>query len=127
MSKILIIEDDPLIIKMYKLVFQMENFEVDTASDGLEGLAKVNQFNPEMILLDIMMPKMNGYEVLGKLKADPSTSAIPVILLTNFANQKGNLDEILNKYHVKYIMKSEFDPIQVVDLVKKELEEYNKR
>ena len=89
MSKVLlIVEDDPLMSRMYQKIFTFEKYDVDTAVDGQEGLEKARSVKPTVILLDVMMPKMNGMEVLDKLKIDPETKNIPVIMLTNLAGEK---------------------------------------
>jgi CheY-like chemotaxis protein len=117
MTKILIVEDDPLMSRMYQKIFSFERFEVEMAGDGEAGLAQVTIFNPTIILLDVMMPKMNGLQVLEKLKANPATKSIPVIMLTNLAGQQ-DAEAALAKGAVKYIIKSEHEPKEVVDLVK---------
>jgi len=118
MSKILlIVEDDPLMARMYQKIFTFEKYDVDTAENGEVGLDKARKIKPTVILLDIMMPKMNGMQVLEKLKADPETKGIPVIMLTNLAGEK-DAEAALMKGAVKYIVKSEYDPKQVVNMVK---------
>ena len=117
MAKILIVEDDPLMSRLYQKIFTFEKYEVETASDGEEGLDKVRKSKPTLILLDIMMPKMNGLQVLEKLKADPDLKKIPVVMLTNLAGQK-DAETALAKGAVKYIVKSEYEPKQVSDMVK---------
>lgn len=125
MAKILIVEDDPLMCRMYQKIFNFENYEVDTAADGEEGLEKARTTNPTLILLDIMMPKMNGLQVLEKLKADPAISKIPVVMLTNLAGTQ-DAESALSKGAVKYIIKSEQEPKQVVDMVKEILSGYTR-
>jgi CheY-like chemotaxis protein len=88
MSKVLIVEDDPLISRMYQKIFTFEKFDVEVAANGEEALAKVVDFNPALILLDVMMPKMNGLLVLAKLKENAQTKKIPVVMLTNLAGQQ---------------------------------------
>lgn len=117
MAKVLIIEDDPLMIRMYKKIFSFDGYEVDTAGDGEEGFSKISSFKPTVILLDVMMPKLNGLEVLEKIKKDPDLKSIPVIMLTNLAGQQ-DIDKALELGAVKYIVKSEYDPKQVSDMVK---------
>ncbi|OGM54300.1 hypothetical protein A3E15_00675, partial [Candidatus Woesebacteria bacterium RIFCSPHIGHO2_12_FULL_42_9] len=107
MAKILIIEDDPLMSRMYQKIFSFEGYEVDVAEDGEDGLAKVRSWGPNLILLDIMMPKMNGMEVLERLKSDPTTKKLPVVILTNLAGQK-DAETAMGKGAVKYIVKSEY-------------------
>jgi len=118
MSKILlIVEDDPLMSRMYQKIFTFEKYDVDTAVNGEEGVEKARKLKPTAILLDVMMPKMNGFQVLEKLKADPDTKHIPVIMLTNLAGEK-DAETALMKGAVKYIVKSEYDPKQVANMVK---------
>lgn len=116
MARILIVEDDPLMLRMYQKIFTFEKHEVQTATDGEDGLLKVQTFSPTVILLDIMMPKMNGLEVLEKLKVNPATAAIPVVMLTNLAGQQ-DAETALSKGAVKYIIKSEHEPKEVADMV----------
>lgn len=118
MSKILlIVEDDPLMSRMYQKIFSFEKYDVATASNGEEGLEKVRELKPTVILLDVMMPKMNGLQVLEKIKTDPEIKHIPVIMLTNLAGEK-DAETALMKGAVKYIVKSEHDPKQIVAMVK---------
>lgn len=118
MAKVLlIVEDDPLMSRMYQKIFTFEKYEVDSAGDGQEGLEKARLTKPTVILLDIMMPKLNGLQVLEKLKADPETKNIPVIMLTNLAGEK-DAETALMKGAVKYIIKSEHEPKEVVNMVK---------
>jgi CheY-like chemotaxis protein len=116
MAKVFIVEDDPLMSRMYQKIFTFEKYEVETAGDGEEALAKVRAANPTIILLDVMMPKMNGLQVLERLKADPATKSIPVVMLTNLAGQQ-DAETALAKGAVKYIIKSEHEPKEVADMV----------
>lgn len=117
MAKVLIIEDDPLMSRMYQKIFMFEKYEVDVAHDGEEGLQMAKTVEPTIILCDIMMPKLNGLQVLEKLKIDPATKSIPVIMLTNLASEK-DAENAMMKGAVKYIVKSQFEPKQVTDMVK---------
>lgn len=125
MAKILIIEDDPLMSRMYQKIFSFENYEVEMAHDGVEGLEKARTIKPTLILLDIMMPKMNGLQVLAKLKTDPDTKSIPVVMLTNLAGTS-DAESALTHGAVKYIIKSEFEPKQVANMVKEILAGYTR-
>lgn len=125
MAKILIIEDDPLISRMYEKIFTFEKYEVELAADGEEGLQKIHETKPTLILLDIMMPKMNGLEVLERLKMDPTIKDIPVVILTNLAGQQ-DAETALAKGAVKYIIKSQQEPKQIADLVKEILAGYTR-
>src|SRR3990167_6910126 len=88
MPKILIVEDDPLMLRMYQKIFIFEKFDVEVATNGEEALEKIRSSRPTLILLDIMIPKLNGIQVLDKLKSDPDTKSIPVVILTNLASEK---------------------------------------
>lgn len=125
MTKILITEDDPLMSRMYQKIFTFEGFEVVMAADGQEGLDKIRSEKPTLVILDVMMPKLNGLEVLEKLKADPDTKHIPVIMLTNLSSQQ-DAENAMLKGAVKYIVKSEHDPKQVADIVKEVLAGYTR-
>ncbi len=125
MAKILIVEDDPLMRRLYQKIFTFEKYEVETAENGEEGLEKVRKIKPTLVLLDVMMPKMNGLEVLEKLKADPDTKKIPVIMLTNLAGQS-DAETAIAKGAVKYIVKSEYEPKQVANMVKEVLAGYTR-
>lgn len=126
MAKVLlIIEDDPLMVRMYQKIFKFEGFDVETAFDGEEGIEKVRKVKPTVVLLDIMMPKMNGLEVLDKIKSDPEIKKIPVIMLTNLAGQQ-DAEAALEKGAVKYIIKSEHDPKDIVRMVKEIMAGYTR-
>ena len=126
MAKVLIIEDDSLMVRMYQKIFEFEKYEVEVATDGKEGLKKASSGKPTLILLDIMMPKMNGIQVLEKLKADPATEKIPVVILTNLSGQR-DAETALKMGAVKYIVKSEHKPEEVVKIVKGILAGYTRQ
>lgn len=125
MAKVLIIEDDQLIQRMYSKIFAFEKYDVVTASDGEDGLQKAHTEKPTIILLDVMMPKMNGMEVLEKLKIDPDTKSIPVVMLSNLAGEN-DVETALSKGAVKYIIKSEHDPKEVADMVDEIIQGYTR-
>jgi CheY-like chemotaxis protein len=116
MNTILIVEDDPLISRMYEQAFSFDKHKAVTATNGEEGLQKATSEKPDAILLDIMMPGLNGLEVLKRLKQDPATKAIPVIMLTNLGEDK-DVQAALSLGAVKYIVKVSNTPKQVVDQV----------
>jgi DNA-binding response OmpR family regulator len=125
MAKILIVEDDPLMSRMYQKIFTFEKYDVDMAHDGEEGLEKARSGSPTLIMLDVMMPKMNGLQVLEKLKADDRTKGIPVVMLTNLAGQQ-DAETALSKGAIKYLIKSEHEPKEVTDMVKEILAGYTR-
>lgn len=119
--KILIIEDDNTLQEMYCEKFEMCNFLVDKASTGKEGLKKLKDDIPDIILLDIMMPEMNGLEMLKEMKKNRVFREIPVILLTNLGEKKIDMDtELSFALGVKdYLIKTKHTPDEIVAKVKK--------
>ena len=116
--KILLIEDDPFLLSMYSIKFEAEGFVVVSADDGEKGLEMAKKTDANIILLDILMPKMNGFEVLEKLKEDERTRKIPIILLTNL-NQKDEIEKGLILGADDYLIKAHFMPSEVVTRIKK--------
>jgi len=118
---VLLIEDDTFLGNIYKTKFEMEKFKVIVATDGLEGLDMAKKKKPDIILLDILMPKMDGFEVLENLKKDKSLVSIPVVLLTNLG-QKDDVDKGLGLGAVDYLIKAHYKPSETVDKVKSVLQ-----
>jgi DNA-binding response OmpR family regulator len=114
-ARVLVVDDDPVIQKLLKVNFEMEGYEVLSAADGAEGLDQAKSGNPDIIILDVMMPKMNGLEVLAALKADAETDTIPVILLSAKA-QAGDVQAGLDRGANAYVTKP-FDPLDLLDRV----------
>ena len=81
-SKIIVIEDDPLILKLISQTLQREGYEVVTATDGSEGLRKVRETHPHLVVLDISLPGLDGYQVCHHLRSEHATSKLPVIMVT---------------------------------------------
>ncbi len=127
MAKILLVDDDPLLVRMYQKKFENDGYLVAVANDGVEGLQKVSEFKPDLVLLDIMMPNMNGLEVLEKLKADKQTSSIPVVLLTNLGSSQEDTDRGLDLGAIAYIVKASNRPKVVVEKVKEILAGYTRQ
>ncbi|MAF81102.1 response regulator [bacterium] len=125
MAKLVLIEDDPIMIRMYEKAFSFEGHKVETANNGADGIKKIKQMKPDLVLLDIMMPKMNGLEVLDKLKGTDDTKDVPVVVLTNLASEK-DAEAALSKGAVRYIIKSEQDPKEVNDIVTEILAGYTR-
>lgn len=126
MAKILIIEDDLRLSRMYQRVIAFEGFEVDTATNGEEGLQKAKEVLPSLILLDVMMPRMSGIEVLEELKKDPKTKSIPVVMFTNLASVKDS-GEAIQKGAVKCLFKGDSDPSSVIQTIREILGEQQKK
>ena len=105
--KILISEDEKSIAQAYGEFLGRKGYSVDYAYDGEEALEKVKEFKPDLVLLDIVMPKMDGITVLKKLKEDESTKDIPVIMLTNLASSK-DAEEAMREGSSEYLIKTNF-------------------
>ncbi len=119
-AMVLLIEDDPLLTKMYKAKFTTEGFNVLVAQDGEEGLKMALENNPDIILLDIMMPKLSGLDLLSKLREDPKGKDVPVIILTNLTQQK-EAQRALDLGAKEFMVKANLTPGQVVEKIKKYL------
>lgn len=120
MVKIAIVEDDQAISQMYRIKFEAEGYQVETAENGKLGLELAQQMKPDIMLVDLMMPEMNGDEMLQKLRQTGWGEQIKVIVLTNMGEQEA--PEILKSLQVrKFIVKAEMTPRQVAEMVKKEL------
>jgi len=119
-QKILLVEDDRFLIRAYKDGLERRGFEVDTARDGNEAVEKVKSNKPDLILLDLVMPDKNGFEVLEDIKMDDDLKNIPVIILTNLG-QEVDKKKGLDLGAVDYLIKSDYSMGQVVDRVREYL------
>ena len=117
---ILLVEDDVFLSGIYKKKFEMEGFKISTADNGEKGLADTKKKQPDIVLLDILLPKLDGFAVLEALKADAETKEIPVILLTNLG-QKDDVEKGIEMGAVDYLIKVHFKPSEVVEKVRKVL------
>ena len=113
--RVLVVDDDPVILKLLRVNFEMEGYSVTTASDGVKGLKAAREERPDVIISDVMMPHMNGLELVAALDADVSTDAIPVILLSARA-QEIDVSDGLHAGADDYVTKP-FDPIELIDRV----------
>lgn len=114
---ILVVEDDAFLAGMYVTKMNLENFKVELAADGEQGLELAKKIKPDIILLDIILPKMSGFDVLKSIKEDPETKDIPVILLTNLG-QQDDVEKGLALGALDYLIKAHFMPSEVVKKVK---------
>ncbi len=119
-AKIAIIEDDQAISQMYRFKFEAEGYEVETAENGKLGLQLAEVMKPDIILLDLMMPEMNGDEMLEKMRAKPWGKHIKVVVLTNKGEQE--IPDKVRQLNVNaVILKADMTPRQVAELVKQQL------
>ncbi len=120
MTKIAIVEDDLAISQMYSIKFEAEGYQVQTAENGKLGLALLENMKPDIVLLDLMMPEMNGDQVLAAIRKTDWGKDMKVIILTNMGEQEA--PEILKSLNVSaFIVKAEMTPKQVAELVKSKL------
>jgi len=120
MAKIAIIEDDQAIAQMYRIKFETEGYTVETAENGRVGLELLENMKPDIVLLDIMMPEMNGDALLEKLRLTDWGKDMKVIILTNMGEQEA--PPRLKELGVEaFIVKAEMTPRQVAELVKQQL------
>jgi DNA-binding response OmpR family regulator len=113
--QLLVVEDDPVILRLLEVNFELEGFGVLLAHDGAEGLDVAKAKRPDLIVTDIMMPRMSGTELVQALKADPATAAIPIILLSAKA-QTSDLKAGMDSGADDYVTKP-FEPLDLVDRV----------
>lgn len=117
---ILLIEDDPMLTELYQTKLEMDGYQVSVATDGEQGLAQAAKLAPHLVLLDIMLPKMNGFEVLKALKKDKKTTKIPVIVLTNLGGAKADSDKklALNLGAEEFLVKTFHLPDDIVGKIR---------
>ena len=117
-KKILIIEDDSMVMDMYELRLKEAGYDVLKAKTGDEGLTQAKEAKPDLILLDIIMPGLDGFGVLKTLKAEASTKKIPVLLLTNLG-QESDREKGKKLGAIDYLVKANKTPFQIVEYINK--------
>lgn len=116
MKKILIIDDDPYVRRLYGHLFNHSKYQIELSEDGFDGYEKAKASVPNLILLDIMMPKMNGLELLKKLKQEPLTKDVPIIMLTNVCDQE-SAQTAAELGATGFIVKSQLEPEKLKEVV----------
>jgi len=116
---VLVVDDDPVILRLLQVNFELEGISVATAVDGEEGLKMLHSDPPDLVISDIMMPKVNGLELLAALRSSPETAAMPVILLSAKA-QVADVQRGLELGADDYVTKP-FDPLELIDRIYKVL------
>ena len=122
MKKILFIEDESVLQKTFEKTLREEGYEMISALDGETGFNLAKSQKPDLILLDLILPKINGFEVLEKLKKEPATKEIPVIILTNL-ERMSDIDKALELGATTYLVKVDYSLEEVVEKIKKTLGE----
>jgi DNA-binding response OmpR family regulator len=116
-ENILIIEDDKFLRELISRKIINEGFKMEEAIDGEEGLKKLQEVKPDLILLDLILPGLDGFEVLERIKDNPSTSMIPVLILSNLG-QRDEIEKGLKLGAVDFLVKAHFTPEEIVNKVK---------
>jgi two-component system response regulator VicR len=119
-KKILIVEDEEIMLGLLQRKLTKEGYEVSTARDGEEGIRAMREAEPDLILLDIIMPKMGGLEVMEEMNKDNKLKKIPVIVISN-SGQPVELDRAQKLGAKDWLIKTEFDPQEVIDKVVKQI------
>ena len=120
-TKILLIEDDSILLKAISEALAKEEFEVLTAADGETGIKSIEENNPNLIILDIILPKKNGYEIMEYVKAKPELSAIPVVILTNLEGAH-DVERMLALGARAFLVKANYTIEEIVEAIKRILE-----
>ncbi len=116
-KKILIVEDDKFLRELITKKLKDEGYETVGAADGEEGVEKVKKESPDIVLLDLILPGIDGFEVLSKIKEDPALSSIPVVILSNLG-QREEVEKGLKLGAVDYMIKAHFTPGEITEKVK---------
>ncbi|HVF69805.1 MAG TPA: response regulator [Xanthomonadales bacterium] len=120
-KKILLVEDDTALSEMYQHKFTLEGYEIMAAHSGGEGFQMALAHKPDLILLDILLPVMDGMTVMKKLRVDPWGKNVPIIMLTNLNPDDNILKGVVEEHPAYYLMKSNSEPSDVVEKVKEVL------
>ncbi len=120
MKKILLIEDEELLIGLLERKLTNEGYAVSVARDGEEGLKLMREVKPDLILLDLVIPKMGGFEVMEEMKKDKELAKIPVIIVSN-SGQPVELNEAQKLGARDWLIKTEFDPQELLDKIIKQI------
>ncbi|MBI4050161.1 MAG: response regulator [Candidatus Doudnabacteria bacterium] len=116
-GRVLVVEDEEILLAALKEELSGGGYEVEGALDGVEGLEKTKSFKPDLILLDLVMPKMDGMEMLQKLKADAETRDVPVVILTNLSDYE-RISEALSLGAMDYLVKANYKLEDLLDKVR---------
>lgn len=119
-KKILLIEDEDIMINLLEKKLTQEGYDVTVAKNGEEGLKSMREIKPDIILLDLVMPKMGGFEVMEEMNKDPELKKIPIIIISN-SGQPVELGKAKELGAKDWLIKTEFDPQEVLDKVAKQI------
>lgn len=116
--KVLLVEDDQFIVDVYSLKLKEAGFIVQTAFNGQEALRKIKEDLPDILLLDLVLPDIEGWEVLKAIKEDDKLSGLKVVILSNLSSKK-EIEKGINLGAIKYLVKAQYTPTQIVEEIKK--------
>jgi DNA-binding response OmpR family regulator len=120
--RVLFVEDDPSVAQMYKLKLELDGYDVDVASDGEKALELARRDRPDIVFLDIRLPKLDGFGVLEALRKDPKTENLPVVILSNYS-EKELIDRGLRLGALDYLIKTQTTPAHLSSGLEKWLKE----
>lgn len=118
MKNILLVEDDPFLADIYTTKFKEAGFQVETAGNGHEAMNKLKEAKPDLLVLDIVLPQSDGWEVLRQIREDKSLQGLKVVILSNLS-QKAEVNKALALGAVKYLIKAHYTPSEIVEELKK--------
>lgn len=116
-KKILIIEDDKFLRDLLTRKLANEGFIISEAIDGEEGIKKIREEKPDLVLLDLILPGIDGFEVLSRAKEDPNTASVPVIILSNLG-QREEVEKGMKLGAIDYLIKAHFTPGEIIEKIK---------
>lgn len=116
-SKILIIEDDRYISRMFEIKLGLDGLDVQVADNGRIGVEKAREFHPDVILTDILMPEMDGFEVISQIKNDSELKSTPILIMSNLG-EEDHIQKGLQLGAIGYIVKSDITPAQIIEKIK---------
>jgi len=119
-KKILIIEDDKFLRELISRKLSGEGFDISEAVDGEEGIKKIKEEKPDLILLDLILPGIDGFEVLARLREEPKLSSTPVIILSNLG-QREEVERGLKLGAIDYLIKAHFTPGEIIEKIRNTL------
>jgi len=120
MKKILLVEDDPSLIDIYKTKLEEDGFKVEVINSGDRILSTLKETSPDLLVLDIVLPHLDGWEIMERIKADRNLNDLKVIILSNLG-QKNEVERSLKMGAVKYLIKAHYTPMEIVEEIKKAL------
>jgi DNA-binding response OmpR family regulator len=117
-KKILLVEDDPFLIDIYKTKFKKAGFQVEVAESGDQVFPVLKEIKPDLLVLDIVLPHLDGWEIMERIKSDKDLKNLKVIILSNLG-QKNEVEKGLKMGAVKYLIKAHYTPTEIVEEIKK--------